>query len=298
MKVLICDPVDEGAIQKMRDGNLDVDVKTGMTPDELIRTIPDYEAIVVRSATKATAPAIEAGKKLKVIVRGGVGTDNIDKVAAKANGVDVRNTPSASSASVAELALGMMFSLARNLHYADGSTKAGKWEKKALKGEELSGKTLGIIGIGRIGRQLADRATAIGMKVIAYDLFTPHVAASFKMTNLNKLLAESDYISLHIPLTDKTKHLINEDTIGKMKKGVRIVNCARGGTVDENALAEAIKSGRVKGAGIDVYETEPAKTNPLFGLKEVVCTPHIGASTGEGQARVGLEVADILMEYK
>jgi D-3-phosphoglycerate dehydrogenase len=238
---------------------------------------------------------IEAGKTLKVIGRAGVGLDNVDRAAAKEKNIKVVNTPAATSISVAELALGMMFSAARRIPQATASTKAGKWEKKKFKGFELYGKTLGIIGVGRIGTELAKRATAMGMKVLAYDPYIKtHEQA--QITDLDTLLRGSDYISLHIPRTDETAHILNKAAFDKMKDGVVIINCARGGVVDEDALFDAVKGGKVRIAAMDVYESEPAKEHKLFSLEEVIVTPHIGAQTAEGQLRAGVQIAELVRD--
>lgn len=304
MKVLICDPVDKGAIEKMQKAGLTVDDKAGITPDELLKVVGDYNALVVRSATKVTKDVFSKAKNLKIVVRGGVGMDNIDKDAAKSAGVKADNTPEASSIGVAELAIGMMFTFARNISVADATTKAGKWEKKKLKGFELYKKTLGLIGMGRIGFETALRAIALGMSVIAYD---PYVKADderftrvgIKIISLDEILKNSDFISMHLPLTNETKYMINKDSFAKMKPNAVIVNCARGGVVNEADLASAIKEGKIAGACVDVFETEPVpKDNPLLGLgNKVILTPHLGASSKEGQGRVGEAVADKLIAF-
>jgi len=295
MKVLICDPVSESAVNLIKEGGNDVTVQSDITPEELMEVIPQYEAIVVRSRTKVRKPLLEKAKNLKLIVRGGVGIDNIDHEDAKSMGIEVRNTPAASSASVAELAIGHMFSLARHIPTGTASLKSGEWIKKKLKGTELANKTLGIIGIGRIGKQTAKRAIALGMNVIAYD---PYIKESglegVSMTDLDNLLSESDYISLHIPHTDETHHLLSSSAFEKMKESSYLVNCARGGVVDEDALHNALSEGKIAGAAFDVFETEPPVGNKLFTLDNFFCTPHIGASTKEGQSRVGEEVAKII----
>lgn len=295
MKVLISDPIAKEGIEILRNSGFEVMEKTGMAPEELIKTIPDFDAIIVRSATKVTKEVIEAGKKLRVIGRAGVGLDNVDAEAAKAKGIKVVNTPAATSISVAELALGMMLSAARMIPQATASTKAGKWEKKRFHGFELFGKTLGIIGIGRIGTELAKRAKAMGMDVLAYD---PLVKSSdyAKLVDFDTLLKESDFISLHIPKTKETTHILNKSAFEKMKTGVVIVNCARGGVVDEDALYDAIVSGKVKVACLDVYENEPAKEHKLFSLEQVILTPHIGAQTEEGQQRAGVQIAELVRD--
>ncbi|MEO0105787.1 MAG: hydroxyacid dehydrogenase [candidate division WOR-3 bacterium] len=295
MKVLISDPIAKEGIEILKKSGFEVIEKTGMPPEELIKIIPDFDAIIVRSATKVTKDVIAAGKKLKVIGRAGVGLDNVDAEAAKAKGIKVVNTPAATSISVAELALGMMLSAARMIPQATASTKAGKWEKKKFHGTELYGKTLGIIGIGRIGSELAKRAKALGMEVIAYD---PYVQSSdfAKIVDFDTLLKTSDFISLHIPKTKETTHLLNKSAFDKMKNGVIIVNCARGGVVDEEALYDALVSGKVKVACLDVFEVEPAKEHKLFGLEQVILTPHIGAQTDEGQQRAGVQIAELVRD--
>ncbi|MEW6026149.1 MAG: hydroxyacid dehydrogenase [Planctomycetota bacterium] len=308
MKVLICDKVDNAAVEKMRKAGLAVDDKSGIKPEELLQVVGNYDIMVVRSATKATKDVIEKGKNLKLIVRGGVGMDNIDAEAAKKANVRVENTPEASSISVAELTIGLMFALARKICVADSTTKAGKWEKKRLEGTELYGKTLGLIGAGRIGFETAKRAIALGMSVIAYDpLLNPvpeHITkAGIKMVKtVDEIYTQSDYISLHVPKTKDTAGMINAGVFQKMKKTAYIVNCARGGVINEKDLAEALKAGTIAGAAIDVYEKEPAiPDNPLLTTKEIaeklVLTPHLGASSVEGQNRVGNAVADKLIAF-
>jgi len=295
MKVLISDPIAKEGIEILKKSGIEIEEKPGLPPEELIKLIPEFDGIIVRSATKVTKDVIEAGKNLKVIGRAGVGLDNVDREAAKTKNIKVVNTPAATSISVAELALGMMFGAARRLPQATASTKAGKWEKKKFKGFELYGKTLGIIGIGRIGTELAKRAKAIGMNVLAFD---PYVKSSEQAQNVDfeKLLAESDYISLHIPKTPETTHILNKAAFDKMKEGVVIINCARGGVVDEDALYEAVNSGKVRIAAMDVYEAEPAKEHKLFELEQVIVTPHIGAQTAEGQTRAGIQIAELVRD--
>jgi len=298
-RVLVCDPVAKEAVQKMQKGGLTVDVKTDMAPEELVSTIVDYDAVIVRSATKVTREVIEAGKKLKVIARGGVGLDNIDLDAAKAEGKTVINTPAASSVSVAELAMAHMLAISRFIPQASATMAAGKWEKKKYKGVELYKKTLGVIGVGRIGREVTKRALGFEMTVIAYD---PYITQDMlgdlpvKIVSLDELLQQSDYITLHMPHNDETHYLLAEAEFAKMKDGVRIVNCARGGLLDETALYDAIKDGHVAGAALDVFENEPVKGNEFTSLPNVSLTPHIGASTSDGQFRVGMEVAEKLLE--
>ncbi len=295
MKVLVSDPIAKEAIDILNKAGIEAVEQTGLSPDDLIKAIPEYDGIIVRSATKVTKDVIEAGKKLKVIGRAGVGLDNVDRAAAKEKNIKVVNTPAATSISVAELALGMMFSAARRIPQATASTKAGKWEKKKFKGFELFGKTLGIIGVGRIGTELAKRAKAMGMKVLAYDPYIKtHELA--QISDLDTLFKESDYISLHIPKTDETTHILNKAAFDKMKEGVVIVNCARGGVVDEDALYDAIASGKVRIAAMDVYEVEPAKEHKLFNLEQSILTPHIGAQTAEGQLRAGVQIAELVRD--
>ena len=299
-KVLASDPLDAGAVKAMREAGLIVDEKTNLTPEALVREIAEYDAIVVRSATKVRAEIIDASKRLKLIVRAGVGLDNVDAVHARKKGVEVRNTPGASSNSVAELALGHMLSLARHIGRGTASTKAGKWEKKALEGVEIEGKTLGIIGIGRIGQCLARKAHALGMTVVCYDAVLtasplPEIA---RFVALGELLAKSDFISLHIPYDPAAGATIGEKEFAQMKSGARIVNCARGGVVDEAALLRALEAGKVAGAALDVFATEPPATDdPILRQTNVSLTPHIGAATQEAQARVGDEAARIVIEF-
>ncbi len=299
-KVLASDPLDASAVKAMRDAGLVVDEKTDLTPEALLREIAAYDAIVVRSATKVRAEVIDAGVRLKLIVRAGVGLDNVDAVHAKEKNVAVRNTPGASSNSVAELALGHMLSIARHIGRGTASTKAGKWEKKQLEGVELAGKTLGVIGIGRIGQLLAQKAHALGMTVVCFDAFLtaspiPSVA---KFVSFDELLAASDFISLHIPFDAAKGPTLGEREFAKVKPGMRIVNCARGGVVDEAALLRALESGKVAGAALDVFATEPpAAGDALVGAVNVSLTPHIGAATAEAQERVGDEAAKIVIEF-
>lgn len=299
-RVLASDPLDPAAVAAMREAGLDVDENTGLAPEELAAEIGAYDAIVVRSATKVRAPIIDAGARLKLIVRAGVGLDNVDVPYAEGKGIAVRNTPAASSNSVAELALGHILSLARHIGRGTVSMKAGKWEKKALKGIEIEGKTLGIIGIGRIGCALARKAAALGMRVISADAYLDvcPVAGLSEMVSMERLLAESDFISLHIPYDPAVGATLGEAEFAKMKNGVRIVNCARGGVVDEDALVAAIGSGKVAGAALDVFATEPLESDSaILAAENVSLTPHIGAATVEAQARVGEEAAHIVIEF-
>ncbi|MFC2077367.1 D-2-hydroxyacid dehydrogenase [Candidatus Bipolaricaulota bacterium] len=299
-RVLVSDPLDPKAVAAMRSAGLEVDEKTDLSPEELAGEIGSYEAIVIRSATKVRTPIIDAGSNLKLVVRAGVGLDNVDVAYAEEKGIAVRNTPAASSNSVAELALGHMFSLARNIGRGTVSMKGGKWEKKALKGVEIAGKTLGLIGIGRIGCSLARKAAALGMRILAFDAYIdkcplPDLA---ELVSMDELLAESDFISLHIPFDPAVGATLGADEFAKMKQGVRVVNCARGGVVDEGALVAAMESGKVAGAALDVFATEPTTgAEPMLRQENVSFTPHIGAATVEAQARVGAEAAQIVIDF-
>ncbi len=296
MKILVCDKTEKEAIERMRAAGLQVDVRDDITPEELPNVLPAYEGMVVRSRTKVRQPLIDVCPHLKVIVRGGVGLDTIDAEYARSKGITVMNTPMASSASVAELAIGYMFALARSIYQATSSMKSEKWEKKLFEGDEIGGKTLGLVGIGNIGKEVARRANALGMTVLAYD---PYVKAAegVKLVALDELLAAADYISLHLPKTKESAGMIGKDQFAKMKNGVRIVNCARGGIIDEAALYDALTSGKVAGAALDVYAEEPPTDWRLAKLPNVICSPHIGAATHEAQGRVGAEVADKLIDF-
>ena len=291
MKVIITDGISKIGIKMLQDAGLEVDDRPGLAPADLIQAIPAYDAIIVRGATKVTADVINAGKNLKVIGRAGVGLDNVDKKAADARGIKVVNTPAATSVTVAELALGLMLACARSIPQATQSLREGKWEKKAFKGTELYGKTLGLIGSGRIGTELGKRAIAMGMSVLVFDPFLKECVAG-KLCEFPEMIKNADYISLHVPKTPETMHLINKEAIAQMKKGVIIVNCARGGVVDEEALYEALKNGQVGAAGLDVFESEPIKDFKLFSLPNVIGTPHVGAQTREGQERAGIGIAE------
>jgi len=299
MKVLVCDPIANEGIEMMRQAGIEVDVKTGLTPEELERTIGDYDVLVVRSATKVRKPLIKAARNLKLIVRAGVGLDNVDVECAQARGIEVMNTPAASSNAVAELTVGYLFALARHLPQATASLRAGKWEKKKFDGSEIAGKTLGLVGYGRIGWLVAKKALALDMEIIAYD---PYVSdprgLEMEFVSLEDLLQMADYISMHLPLTNETRNLIDAPQFEMMKDGVCIINCARGGTINEDALYEAIRAGKVAGAALDVYAEEPARDNRLFELDEVIGSPHIGAATVEAQHRVSTEVAEKVIEFE
>ena len=299
-RVLIADSLSPAAIDIFKQRGVDADVKTGLPKEELIKIIGDYDGLVVRSDTKPNADVIAAAAKLKVIGRAGIGVDNIDIPAATAKGVVVMNTPFGNSITTAEHAIAMMFALARQLPTADVSTQAGKWEKNRFMGVELYAKTLGLIGAGNIGGIVADRALGLKMKVVAYDPFlSPERAVEMgvEKVELEDLLARADFITLHTPLTDKTRNILSAENLAKTKKGVRIVNCARGGLVDETALRAALESGQVGGAAFDVFSAEPAKENVLFGAPNFIATPHLGASTNEAQENVALQVAEQISDY-
>jgi D-3-phosphoglycerate dehydrogenase len=277
-----------------------VDIKTGLTPDELKAIIGQYNGLAIRSATKVTAEILAAATNLKVVGRAGIGVDNVDVPAATARGIVVMNTPFGNSITTAEHAIAMIFALARDLPQANASTHAGKWEKSKFMGVEISGKTLGVIGCGNIGAIVCDRAIGLKMKVVAYDPFLSQERAidlGVEKVELNELFARADFITMHTPLTDATRNIIDAKAIAKMKKGVRIINCARGGLIVEEDLKAAIDSGQVGGAGLDVFAVEPAKDNSLFGNEKVVATPHLGASTNEAQENVALQVAEQISDY-
>jgi D-3-phosphoglycerate dehydrogenase len=299
-KVLISDQMDPQAAQIFRDRGVEVDEITGKTPEELMAIIGQYDGLAIRSSTKVTKEILDAATKLKVIGRAGIGVDNVNIPYASAKGVVVMNTPFGNSITTAEHAIALMFALARQLPEADASTQAGKWEKNRFMGVELTAKTLGLIGAGNIGSIVASRALGLKMKVAAYDPFlTPERAVEMgvEKVTLDELLAKADFITLHTPLTDQTRNVLSRENIAKCKKGVRIINCARGGLVDEAALKEALESGHVAGAALDVFAVEPAKDNPLFGAPNFISTPHLGASTNEAQVNVALQVAEQLSDY-
>ena len=299
-KVLISDKMDPKAAQIFRERGCEVDVITGQTPEELAGIIGQYDGLAIRSSTKVTKAILDAATNLKVVGRAGIGVDNVDIPSASAKGVVVMNTPFGNSITTAEHAIALMFALARQLPEADASTQAGKWEKNRFMGVELTAKTLGLIGAGNIGSIVADRALGLKMKVVAFDPFlTPEraVELGIEKVTLDDLLARADFITLHTPLTDQTRNILSKEALAKTKKGVRIINCARGGLIDEAALKEALDSGQVAGAALDVFATEPATESPLFGTPNFVSTPHLGASTSEAQVNVAIQVAEQMADY-
>ena len=297
MKIIICDKTEKEYIEQMRTAGLTVDVRDDITPEQLMVELPNYDGMVVRSRTKVRKDLIDLCPNLKVIVRGGAGLDTIDHEYAKEKGIAVMNTPLANSKSVAELTIGYMLMMARSLYAASATIKAEKWEKKAFNGVEIGGKTLGLIGIGNIGKETAKRAIAMEMSVIAYDPFVKEAPEGIKLVSLDELLAGADYISLHLPKTKESTNMISTEQFAKMKNGVRIINCARGGIIDEAALYEALTSGKVAGAALDVFAEEPPTDWKLAKLDNVIASPHIGAATKEAQARVGAEVAEKLIAF-
>ena len=301
-RVLVSDELSETAVQIFRDRGVEVDYmpKLGKDKEALAAVIDQYDGLAIRSATKVTDKLLANAKRLKVVGRAGIGVDNVDIPAASKKGVIVMNTPFGNSITTAEHAIAMMFAVARQLPEANASTQAGKWEKSRFMGVELFNKTLGVIGAGNIGGIVCDRAVGLHMKVVAYDPFLSEERAKHlgvHKVELDELLARADFITLHVPLTDKTRNILSAENIAKTKPGVRIINCARGGLIDEAALAAALTSGHVAGAALDVFEVEPATASPLFGLPNVVCTPHLGASTTEAQENVALQVAEQMSDY-
>jgi D-3-phosphoglycerate dehydrogenase len=299
-KVLISDKLSPAAVEIFRSRGIETDVRTGLKPAELREVIGGYDGLAIRSATKVTRELLDAAPRLRVVGRAGIGVDNVDVSSATARGVVVMNTPYGNAITTAEHAIAMMFALARQIPEASGSTKAGKWEKNRFMGVELSGKTLGLIGAGNIGSIVADRANGLRMKVIAYDPFLSEKRAleiGAEKVELDALVARADFVSLHAPLTDQTRNILDRTRLFAMKRGARLVNCARGGLVDEAALAEALKAGHLAGAALDVFETEPATDSPLFALENVVCTPHLGAATAEAQENVALQVAEQMSDF-
>ena len=299
-KVLISDKLSPRAVEIFKERGVTADVKSGLKPEELLEIIGNYDGLAIRSNTKVTKDVLAKAARLKVVGRAGIGVDNVDVPAATSRGVVVMNTPFGNSITTAEHAIALMFALARELPAANASTHAGKWEKNRFMGVELTGKTLGVIGCGNIGSIVADRALGLRMKVIAFDPFlSPERAKDIgvEKVDLDDLLKRADFITLHTPLTDATRNIINKDTLAKCKKGVRIINCARGGLAVEEDLKAAILSGQVAGAALDVFPVEPAKENIFFGMEQVICTPHLGASTTEAQENVALQIAEQMSDF-
>jgi D-3-phosphoglycerate dehydrogenase len=299
-KVLIADALSPRAAEILAARGIEVDMLPGLAAAELEQRIPDYDGLAVRSATKVTASLLARTQKLKVVGRAGIGVDNIDVAAATGRGVVVMNTPYGNSVTAAEHAIALLFALCRQIPAADRSTQTGKWEKSRFMGVELTGKTLGLIGCGNVGSSVAERALGLRMKVVAYDPFlSPERARGLGVAKvtLDELLARADFVSLHTPLTDATRNLIDAAALARMKRGVRLINCARGGLVVEADLAAALDSGHVAGAGIDVFVEEPATKNPLFGRDNVVATPHLGAATTEAQENVAVQIAEQMAEF-
>ncbi len=300
MKVLVSDNISPKGIAILKKAKLTVDVKTGLSTDELKKAIHTYEALIVRSATKVTRDIIDAAENLKVIGRAGSGLDNIDKTAATKRGIVVMNTPGGNTITTAEHTMALLFSMARQVPQASASMKEGKWEKKRFMGVELYNKTLGIIGLGNIGAHVARMAHGIGMHIITYDPFLNEEKArtlGVKIVELGELIKTSDFITIHAPLTKDTMGMINAERISKMKPGVRLINSARGGIIDEKALHDAIQSGKVAAAALDVFEKEPPEGSPLLGLDRMVCTPHLGAASTEAQENVAIAIAEQIVDY-
>ncbi len=292
-KILVCDPIAQEGIEALQP-HAEVDIRRGLSPEELQRTIGEYHAVIVRSETRIDARAIEAGYNLQVIARAGVGVDNIDIDTATERGIIVVNAPTGNTISAAEHTIALMLAMARNVSQADASLKAGAWERSRFTGVELMGKTLGIVGLGQVGSEVARRARAMEMRLIAYDPFVPEDRARMlgtEMVTFESLLSESDFITLHTPLTEGTKHLIGEREIRTMKSTTRLINVARGGLIDEEALLNAVEDGRLAGAAVDVFTQEPTTDNVLFKSDKILVTPHLGASTTEAQERVAVDVA-------
>ncbi|RUV67640.1 phosphoglycerate dehydrogenase, partial [Mesorhizobium sp. M1A.F.Ca.IN.020.30.1.1] len=301
-RVLVSDKLSTTAVQIFKDRGIEVDYlpDLGKDKEKLLEVIGQYDGLAIRSATKVTEKLINAATRLKVVGRAGIGVDNVDIPAASRKGIIVMNTPFGNSITTAEHAVAMIFALARQIPEANASTHAGKWEKNRFMGVEITGKTLGVIGCGNIGSIVATRGVGLKMHVVAFDPFLSDSRAEelgVEKVELDELFARADFITLHTPLTDKTRNIIDAAAIAKMKDGVRIINCARGGLVVEADLVAALKSGKVAGAGVDVFEAEPAENNPLFGMQNVVATPHLGASTTEAQENVALQVAEQMADY-
>jgi D-3-phosphoglycerate dehydrogenase / 2-oxoglutarate reductase len=300
IKVLVADDLSNAAVEIMTKAGLSVDVNTGLAPAQLAEIIGNYQGLAVRSATKVTADILAKATNLKIVGRAGVGVDNIDVKTATERKVQVINTPSGNAIAAGELAIAFMFALARKVPQATASMKKGEWEKKKFSGVEITGKTLGVLGFGNIGRQVAERAVGLKMKVLAYDPLIPAGSAppaGIEHASFDEVVAKADFLTLHLPLTAETKNLFGTATFGKMKKGSYLINCARGGVVDEAALYEAVKSGQLGGAALDVFEKEPTPPLPLFELDNVLLSPHIGASTKEAQSKVAVELAEVFVDF-
>ena len=299
-RVLIADQLSPAAEAIFRERGIEVDTAVGLKPDELVRIVGQYDGLAIRSATKVTAAVLDAASRLKVVGRAGIGVDNIDVDAATERGVVVMNTPFGNSVTTAEHAISLLLAVARQIPSADRSTRAGRWEKNRFMGVELMGKVLGLVGCGNIGSIVADRAQGLKMRVVAYDPFlSPERARDLgvEKVDLEALLERADFISLHTPLTEHTRNILSRDNLMRTRPGLRLVNCARGGLVDEQAVADLIRAGHIAGAAFDVFAVEPAKESPLFALEEVVVTPHLGASTSEAQENVALQVAEQISDY-
>jgi D-3-phosphoglycerate dehydrogenase / 2-oxoglutarate reductase len=301
MKILVCDAIHKDGVSMLQDAGFQVDLDTSITPEALIEKIPSYDAIVIRSRTKVRKDVLEAATNLKAVARAGVGLDNVDLVTAKERGIEVINSPEAPSNAVAELIIGLMFSLARNIAEADSTMKQGKWEKKRLSGFEIHGKTMGIIGLGRIGYLVAEKAKALGMKLLIYNRSKDRVkdlvaTLGTELVDLEKVYSESDIVSIHLPATPETRHMVGADQFKIMKPTAYIINVSRGGIVDEEALKKALDAGSIAGAALDVYEEEPTKDMDLVGRPNVVCTPHIGAGSVEASTGNSTIVAEKLIK--
>jgi D-3-phosphoglycerate dehydrogenase len=301
MRLLVSDPLSNKGLEILgRAKNIKYDIRPGLSPEELKRIIPEYDAIIVRSETKLTSEILEEANRLKVIGRAGIGLDNVDLTSATKKGIVVMNTPQENAIAAAEHTIAMMLSISRKIPQATASMRGGKWEKKKFMGVEFYDKTVGLIGLGVIGTIVADRARALKMRVMAYDPYISKEAAEKKgvdLASFDELLGHSDFISIHTPLTDETRYLIDKEVFRKMKDGVILINCARGGIVNEKDLYDAIKTGKVAGAALDVFEKEPAIGNPLLELEEVICTPHLGASTGEAQENVAIAIVQQIIDF-
>ncbi len=300
MKILVADDFSEKGLEVLKNGNAEFEVKTKLSEKELCRIIGKYEGLVVRSGAKITRKVIESGRNLKVIGRAGVGLDNVDVEAATEHGILVMNTPGGNTISTAEHTMSMLLALSRNIPQANDSLKKGKWERNRFMGVELFNKNLGIIGLGRIGSEVARRAAAFGMKVLGFDPYIRSESVQrlgVELVDMPELFKKSDFITVHVPFTKDTRNLISSDEFAKMKKGVRLINCSRGGIVDEKALYEALNEGKVAGAAVDVFDREPPVDNPLLGLDSVIATPHLGASTEEAQVGVSVDVAQQMLDY-